>query len=48
MLSIIDTSKNLNDLSKEQQKLLSDMFLTEVGSYGPMMFNMTENKTKNY
>lgn len=48
MLSVINTSKNLDDLDKEQQKLLSDIFLTEVGSYGPMMFNIAENKTKNY
>jgi len=46
MSSIINSAQTTDDLSSEQKKLLSDIFLKEVGSIGPMMFNTFSDKTK--
>jgi len=46
MSSIINSAQSAEGLNSEQKKLLSDIFLKEVGSIGPMMFNTFSDKTK--
>jgi len=48
ILSILNTAESIDDLDKDQQKLLSDIFLTEIGSYGPMMFNISSKEVSKF
>jgi len=48
MMQIIKGAENVDNLNKEEKQILSNIFMNEVGSYGPMMFNITSEDSPEY